>query len=142
VRDKKPSAKTGAEPGGRASATIDASQDRRETPRIRMPKVEAEIVWLGLPVTVLEVGFGGLSIGSEHEFEVGEVHELRCRVSNRPPVILRVKVRHCRPEDGQHEPAHYVTGFQFVDVWVPGDHSAVDVLIEQLTIALDGDSGV
>lgn len=120
---------------GPSHATVEV--DRRAAPRITLPHVQAEILSLGLPVTVLEIGFGGLSIASEGEFEVGEQHELRCSVAGQPAVTLRVAVRHTRRQAARHAP-RYVTGFQFIDVSAPGDHSALDDLIEYITLALSG----
>lgn len=114
--------------------------DRREAPRIRLPKVDAEIVSLGLPATVLEVGFGGLSIVSAAEFSVGEVVEIRCSTAKRLPVVLRVEARHCRPEGDSEEPTRFVTGFQFIEAWSPGDGSAVDALIERIIKVLSVDT--
>lgn len=139
---------TGSGLAGRVSALgrntddrrrIPRPDDRRLAPRIRLPKVQAEIASLGLPVTVLEVGFGGLSISSECEFSVGEVHELRCCTSPHHSVILRVEVRHCRPENASDESTRFITGFQFLESWSPGDHSAVDALIERIINVLSVD---
>jgi hypothetical protein len=121
---------------GRAVAFAQEGQDRRETPRLRLPRVEAEVVSLGLRVTVLEVGFGGLSIESEHEFEVGEIHDLRSGMSKRNPIVLPARVKHCRLTRATHEPPRYVTGFQFVDGWCPGDRSPVDEFLSQVTKGL------
>jgi hypothetical protein len=102
--------------------------------------VQVEVVSLGLPVTFREVGFGGLSIESQHEFAVGETHALRCRVSSLPSVVLHVRVMHCRPQATPLEPECYVTGFQFVEEWWPGDHSAVDEFIAQVTNVLSAET--
>jgi len=120
--------------GSHAGAT--AAADRRETPRIEAPHVEAEIVSLGLAVTVLEVGFGGLSIACEREFAVGDTLELLCRTRGRGSALLRVSVRHCRPEGDDLEPPRYVTGLQFLDSWRPGDGSPLDTFIAQIADAL------
>jgi hypothetical protein len=113
-----------------------AVEDRRETPRLKLPSVKAEVVSLGLQVTVLEVGFGGLSIESGHEFAVGELHDLRYGTSTRGTVVLPARVKHCRPVHARQEAPRYVTGFQFVDAWCPGDHSTVDEFISQVTSGL------
>lgn len=115
----------------RAVAVAHVAEDRRRTPRLKLPRVEAEVVSLGVRVTVLEVGFGGLSIEGEHEFQVGEIHELRYGTSKGPAVPARVK--HCRAKHARHERPRYVTGFQFVDAWCPGDCSPVDDFIAQVT---------
>lgn len=123
----------GSKPAGRAVALAEGAEDRRVTPRLKLPRVEAEVVSLGLRVTVLEVGFGGLSIESEHEFKVGEIHTLRHGTSTKHDGALSARVKHCRREHGTHVPPRFVAGFQFVDAWCPGDRSAVDEFISQVT---------
>lgn len=107
--------------------------ERRESPRLKLPKVEAEVVSAGLRATVLDVGFGGVSIESAHEFQVGEVHTLRSASSDKDTDVLRARVRHCRREHKGNEPQRYVTGLEFVDLWCPGDGSPVDEFISQVT---------
>lgn len=128
---KKPTA--GSQPAGGGAAAVEV--DRRATPRITLPSVKAEVVSPHMPVTVIEVGFGGLSVASEGEFEVDDSYQLRCSVANRPALVLHVRVRHCRRQDAKHAP-RYITGFQFIETWVPGDNSAVDRLVGDITIAL------
>jgi hypothetical protein len=113
--------------------------DRRQAPRIKMPKVLADIVSRGLPVTVLEIGLGGMSVVSESEFSVGEMIDLRCRTANRAPIVLRLEARHCRPDAAPGAPPRYVTGFRFAEAWSPGDRSPVDALIEQIINVLSVD---
>ena len=107
--------------------------ERRESPRLKLPKVEAEVVSAGLRATVLDVGFGGVSIESPREFKVGEIHTLRSAGSDKDTDVLRAKVRHCRAAHKGNEPKRYVTGLEFVDLWCPGDGSAVDEFISQVT---------
>lgn len=107
--------------------------ERREAPRLRVPEVDAEILSLGLPAKVLDIGFGGLSIESEHEFQVGEVHTLRSGPAHPHATPLRVRVRHCRPSLSGAPRPRYVTGCEFVDPWCPGDRSAADEFISHVT---------
>jgi hypothetical protein len=116
----------------RSAALALAFSERREAPRLKLPKVEAEIVSLGQRATVLDVSFGGMSILGDYEFQVGEIHELRAGTSNRDAAPLRARVRHCRQEEGAGKP-RYVTGLEFLDQWCPGDGSAVDEFISQVT---------
>jgi PilZ domain len=120
---------------GSRSAVLEV-QDRREAPRLKLPRAEAEVVSLGLRATIIDVGFGGLSIESAREFRVGEVHTLRSGTSTADADILRAKVRHCRRDPAGRESARYVTGLEFVDSWCPGDGSAVDEFISQVTRGL------
>jgi len=142
------SSRTGAPPAkpvrraghGAHSSAVANGANRRETPRIETAHVEAEIVSLGLKVTVLEVGFGGLSIASEREFPTGDTLELLCRTPGHRSAFLRVRVMHCRPEDEDRDPTRYITGFQFVDPWRPGDCSALDTFIAQIAKVLSVES--
>ena len=131
----------GAKSARRVGGLARGIEDRRETPRLKVPRVETEVVSLGLRVTILEVGFGGLSIESKHEFQVGEVHDLRYGTSKRGPVVLSALVKHCRLDPATHGTPRYVTGFQFVDAWCPGDRSAVDEFISQVTMGLSKATG-
>jgi hypothetical protein len=148
VASTKPGTTAASASGRGAAAIADAEKvadrraraDRRQAPRLKMPKVQAEIVSLGLPVTVLEVGFGGLSVASGAEFSVGEVLELSCWTSKAHPVVLRVEVRHCRPDAGPDASSRYITGFQFIEMWSPGDHSPVDALMERIITVLSVDT--
>jgi len=110
--------------------------ERREAPRLGLPGVDAEIVSLGLTAQVLDIGFGGLSIESAHEFGIGEVHTLRSATSGRDAAALRVRVKHCRRARPADRQPRYVTGFEFVDPWCPGDSSAADEFISQVTSGL------
>jgi hypothetical protein len=112
------------------------SVERREAPRLRLPKVEADVVSLGVRAKVLDVGFGGVSIESEREFPIGEVHTLRARTSDPQAATLRVRVTHSRQAPSARPRPLYITGFEFVDPWCPGDSSAADEFISQVTRGL------
>src|SRR5262245_15731994 len=102
---------------GRAAVLAPTVAERRAAPRLTLTRAEAGVVAIGLRVTVLEVGFGGLSIESGHEFHVGEIHRLSDGRSAETSAVFRARVKHCRRQPATHEPARYVTGFEFVDEW-------------------------
>jgi hypothetical protein len=140
VATKKGRTTTASRSTGRAVAFAQPVEDRRETPRLVVPGVEAEVETLGLRVTIREVGFGGLSIESAHEFQVGEIHQLRYGTSDEDAVVLHARVKHCRSGQARHKQSRYVTGFEFIDRWCPGDRSSVDEFISRVTIGLSADT--
>ena len=93
TRSKKTTAGSHPRSLGRSAAVAHAVAERREAPRLTLPSVEAEIVSLGLRATVREVGFGGLSIESAHEFQIGEVHTVRSTTPDSTAAALRDRIR-------------------------------------------------
>jgi hypothetical protein len=115
--------------------------ERRESPRLELPGVAAEVASLGgMRAKVLDIGFGGVSIECEREFRVGEVHTLRALTSNSDAAAPRVRARHCRRVTSAGRRPLYVTGFEFVDPWCPGDFSPADEFISQVTKGLNDQS--
>ena len=125
---------TAAKPATLVAVLDTDNYERRESPRLKLPGVDATIVTLGLPAKVVDIGFGGLSLESDHEFRVGEVHTLRAARSAQDATGARVRVRHCKRASSSD--ARYVTGFEFVDPWCPGDFSPADEFISQVTHGL------
>ena len=110
--------------------------ERRRVPRIEILGLRGKIQASDLPVTVREIGLGGLSIVSAVAFVTGTVHELRLTRENLAPVVVKARVVHCHRHTAPGGQAAHLTGFEFVDPQPHGDRSAIDELIDGITSVL------
>ena len=73
------------------------------------------MVSLDVPVDVIEMSLGGMSVETSISFPVGAVHTFSLTLGDGSTVELTGTVRHCRNVAPAGAEARYVVGFQFVD---------------------------
>ena len=105
-------------------------QERRKQQRIRvLGHLEVYLEGEGTPVTLRDIGLGGFSTETAFPFASDAVHAFAFTVAPGWSTVLRAKVVHSRPEQGDPSPT-YVTGFEFVTA--PGRDLAVAELVERI----------
>jgi hypothetical protein len=115
-------------------------RDRRRTPRIEISgQVHGEIVSLGVPVHVLEIGLGGCGIVTACTLPLNTVQELLFTLVDGTSVSIRARVAHCRPRLAPDSPSGYVTGLEFVDEPSADGQSAAGILVDRITSVLSFD---
>ena len=105
------------------------TSERRSSPRIRiLGTLHGYIVPLDVPVSVSEIGLGGMGIQTEIPFPVGTSHAFQLTLGDGSVVSLTGWVVHCRKmtEEGGER---YLIGIRFTDN-VP---DAVADLVDRLT---------
>jgi hypothetical protein len=92
------------------------SRDRRRSPRIEiLGRLHGHIATLDVPVNVLEMSLGGLSMETSFPFPSGAVHEFRLTLGDGSFVLLQGRIVHSRPKTAADGSSLFVTGVQFVD---------------------------
>ncbi len=92
------------------------TDDRRRSPRVQLlGRLHGTMVSLDVPVDVIEMSLGGMSVETSISFPVGAVHTFSLTLGDGSTVELTGTVRHCRNVAPAGAEARYVVGFQFVD---------------------------
>jgi hypothetical protein len=90
------------------------TEDRRSGERVPiLGALPAELTVL-VPMTVKEIGPGGLTVETTFSLNLNSLHDLRLPVGDRV-LVLKGRVVHSRISDVTQELVTYSTGFDFVD---------------------------
>jgi hypothetical protein len=92
------------------------TDDRRRSPRVQLlGRLHGTMVSLDVPVDVIEMSLGGMSVETTISFPIGAVHTFSLTLGDGSTVELTGTVRHCRNVAPSDAAPRYVVGFQFVD---------------------------
>ena len=91
------------------------------------------------PMTVTELGIGGMQIETRTPLQLDSLHDFRLPLDDRP-VVLKGRVVHCRISDVDTNQVLYRTGIEFIE---PAEHArkAIQKYIESMKAAR-GTAGV
>ena len=95
------------EPAGR--------QERRDDERISiLGELHGEVM-VFQPMTITEIGCGGVQVETAFPLHIDSLHELRLALGDRP-IVVKGRVTHCRIIDVEQEFVQYRSGIQFVEL--------------------------
>ena len=123
------------------SATGDSAsagpQDRRYRERVTvLGELEGEVL-VPQPMSITEIGRGGVQVETAFPFQINSLHEIRLALGDRP-IVIKGRVVHCSIIDVEQEFVRYRSGIEFTDV--PGRIDAV--ITAFITAVKDGRRGV
>jgi hypothetical protein len=109
------------------------TQERRQSPRIEiLGRLHGHIAALDVPITVLDISLGGLSLQASVAFPPGVIHEFKLTLGDGSSSLMRGKVlrsREVRLADGSHA---FVTGVRFVADESPEAGGSIGGLIDRM----------
>jgi hypothetical protein len=88
--------------------------ERREGDRIPILGELTGGVMVFQPMTVTEIGVGGMQIEMRSPLQLDSLHDFRLPLDDRP-VVLKGRVVHCRISDVDTNQVLYRTGIEFID---------------------------
>jgi hypothetical protein len=121
----------GAEEGMPVLYSSPVSRDeRRDGDRIPILGELTGGVMVFQPMTVTEIGVGGMQIEMRSPLQLDSLHDFRLPLDDRP-VVLKGRVVHCRISDVDTNQVLYRTGIEFID---PPEHArqAIEKYIESM----------
>jgi len=91
------------------------------------------------PMTVTEIGIGGMQIETRSPLQLDSLHDFRLPLDNKP-VVVKGRVVHCHISDVDTNQVIYRTGIEFIE---PADHArrAIEKYIEGMKAARGGAGG-
>lgn len=90
-------------------------QERRDDERIPiLGELNGEVMVLQ-PMTITEIGRGGLQIETAFPFHIDSLHEFRLALGDRA-IVAKGRVTHCSIIDVEQEFVRYRSGIQFVEL--------------------------
>ncbi len=93
--------------------------ERREGDRLPILGELIGGVMVFQPMTITEIGVGGMQIETQGPLQLDSLHDFRLPLDDRP-VIVKGRVVHCRISDVDTDRVLYRTGIEFLD---PSDHA-------------------
>jgi hypothetical protein len=88
------------------------------------------------PMTVTEIGIGGMQIETRTPLQLDSLHDFRLPLDDRP-VVVKGRVVHCSISDVDTNQVRYRTGIEFIE---PPDHAktAIKRYMESMRAARTG----
>lgn len=107
--------------------------ERREGDRIPILGELMGGVMVFQPMTVTEIGVGGMQIETRSPLQLDSLHDFRLPLDDKP-VVLKGRVVHCRISDVDTNQVLYRTGIEFIE---PAEHAkrAIEKYIEGMRAA-------
>jgi hypothetical protein len=93
--------------------------ERREGDRLPILGELVGGVMVFQPMTITEIGVGGMQIETQSPLQLDSLHDFRLPLDDRP-VIVKGRVVHCRISDVDTDRVIYRTGIEFLD---PSEHA-------------------
>jgi len=87
-------------------------------------------VLVSQPISIREIGTGGVQVESDFPFHVDTLYELRLDLGGRS-VVVKGRVAHCSVAEMDNDVVRYRAGLQFVELPVHTT-AAIDAFIEDL----------
>jgi hypothetical protein len=107
--------------------------ERRRSPRIEiLDRLQGHIVARDAPVTVRNIGLGGMSIEAPAPFAAGSAHEFSLTIGDGSAVLLRGRVLYSRETSRPDGSPVYVTGIVFIDDELSEVEPGVGDLIDKI----------
>jgi len=108
-------------------------RERRRSARVALlGRLHGVAVSLDVPVTVTNLGLGGMAIETPVAFPVGAIQEFELTLGDESAVILRGKVIRSQKVTPSGATPSFVTGIQFIDEDEPVERAEVGHLIKRL----------
>ena len=93
--------------------------ERREGDRLPILGELVGGVMVFQPMTITEIGVGGMQIETQGALQLDSLHDFRLPLDDRP-VIVKGRVVHCRISDVDTDRVIYRTGIEFLE---PSEHA-------------------
>lgn len=101
------------------SSALMSRDERREGDRIPILGELMGGVMVFQPMTVTEIGVGGMQIETRSPLQLDSLHDFRLPLDDKP-VVLKGRVVHCRISDVDTNQVLYRTGIEFIE---PAEHA-------------------
>ena len=88
--------------------------ERRDAERIPILGELRGEVMVYQPMTITELGTGGVQVQTAFPLHLDSIHELRLELGERS-IIVKGRVTHCSITDIEHESVRYRTGLHFIE---------------------------
>lgn len=112
-------------------------QSRRQGPRVEvLDQLSGRLASTDLPVTIINLGFGGFAIESPVAFAEDERQLVQFIKDDVLSVTLMATCRYCHPIGGRNGAPHYAAGFEFEHDETGDTEAAVTMLVDIATSAL------
>lgn len=103
------------------------TEERRRTPRVTvMDSVRGHRRPTGEPVTLREIGLGGMSVETANAFDPAGVYDFILELGDGSKLDLRGRVAHSRAVTMPGGTETYLTGFEFVEADADGVGQLID----------------
>jgi hypothetical protein len=106
------------------------ANDLRQADRLPILGALQGEVMVFQPMTITEIGGGGVQVDTAFPFQIDSLHDLRLELGSHT-VIVKGRVVHCRVADMDQEIVRYQSGLQFVDLPTHAA-TAIDTFIERV----------
>jgi len=108
------------------------TDERRRSPRVELLQtIRSPSLIVEGEVEVREMSLGGMAVATSFALDVGTVRIFRLTLGDGAKVELVGKVRHCRDIASAGQPAHYLSGVEFVDDEPSDGQDAVRNIIDR-----------
>jgi hypothetical protein len=112
-----------------AKSTRVSWSDRGRTPRLEvLERIQGELRALDMPVTLLDLSYGGFLMEAPVDFIVGGSHDFRFTAARQALIVLCARVVHSAPTGV----ATYVMGLEFEEADSAAVQDAVELLLDLL----------
>jgi len=113
------------------------SEERRTHPRLEvLGRIHGGVVALDVPLTLLNMSAGGLSVQTPFRFPIGATHDFRFKWGDHAPIVLRAQVVHTLRATREGE-VIYVTGLEFTGKDRADIQQAIKAVMDVLSQPVD-----
>ena|SRR5688572_18583173 len=92
------------------------NDERRRSPRVEvLGRLQGHNIALDLPVQVIEISLGGMSLETSFQFPVGDLQHFVLTLGDGSTLSLAGRVAYCRDVGGSDTARIFRTGIQFED---------------------------
>ncbi|MDQ3068236.1 MAG: PilZ domain-containing protein [Acidobacteriota bacterium] len=108
-------------------------EERRDGTRMAVLGELVGGVMIFQPMTVIEIGGGGMQIETLAPLQLDSLHDFRLPLDDRP-VVVKGRVVHCRISDVDTDRLTYRSGVEFIE---PAEHArkAIELYVERMKSA-------
>lgn len=115
------------------SSALMSRDERRDGDRLPVLGELVGGVMVFQPMTVTEIGAGGMQIETRTPLQLDSLHDFRLPLDDKP-IIVKGRVVHCRISDVDTDRVVYRTGIEFLE---PSEHArkALSAYVKQMKAA-------
>ena len=109
-----------------------SDENRRDRVRVAVPSPVHGEVMVYQPMTILDIGKGGLQIETPFALQIGSLHDFRISLGERS-IVVKGRIAHCHIGELKEGTVIYRTGVEFIE---NPDHvqSAIVSFVEALKL--------
>jgi len=117
-----------------------SDENRRDTERVPVPSPVRGEVMVYQPMTILDIGTGGLQIETPFALQIDSLHDFRISLGERS-VVVKGRIVHCHIGELTQGVVLYRSGVELID---PSDHaqSTIEVFVDALRLSRQAASSI